>query len=68
MSFDRGSHELAKQFLGDVPILNEPHFIDRLAQSIQDTIEDFIASEAKEETNRLAEPPYDTLEEKAGLV
>ena len=67
MSYDTRCYELAEMFLSEVPIINNAHHADRLAQTIQDTIEQYLGDESEEEANRLAEPPYDTREEKEGL-
>ena len=67
MSYDERCYRLAEYFLEDVPVINSPHHADRLAQTIQDIVEQYLADESEEEAQRLAEPPYDTREEKEGL-
>lgn len=48
MSFDEKCFDLAGLFLGDEPALFSERNKRRLAQAIQDTIEDWIATEKEE--------------------
>lgn len=68
MSYDAKCSDLAMAFLSDEPLIFTPTHVDRLAQHIQDTIDQYLSDEVEEERQRLAEPPYDTIEEKRGLV
>lgn len=42
MSFDTRCHELAVVFLEDNPVISTPENADKLAQRIQDAIEEFL--------------------------
>lgn len=68
MSYSVSCYNLAKDFLSDVPIIDNEVHAERLAQTIQDIVEQYLGDESEEEAQRLAEPPYDTREEKEGLV
>jgi hypothetical protein len=61
--FDEKCYELAKEFLSDDPDLNNEVNRDKLAQSIQDTIEDEIA-DLRAHPARPAQPSQGTSEGK----
>jgi len=44
MTYDEKCHELALAFLSDYPHINTDSMADKLAQEIQERIEDFIKS------------------------
>lgn len=52
MSYDPACYDVAKAFLEDSPAIDSEPMRERLAQTIQDTIEDFIEQEAEDASHQ----------------
>ena len=56
--YDSRCYDIAEAFLADEPTINKEEMVKKLAQFIQDNIENFISWEVEEERKRNAARDY----------